>query len=54
MRIADRSRLIFILSSVLLVGLISGCSPSEKKPDPDAAKKELEEMKKNLKKEWGY
>ncbi len=31
-----------------------GCSkPEEKKPDPDALKKELEELNKARKKEWG-
>lgn len=34
--------------------LIGGCSkPDEKKSDPEALKKELEELNKARKKEWG-
>jgi uncharacterized lipoprotein len=39
---------------VLLIASLVGCSSQQdKQPNPDAAKQEADELKKNLQKEWG-
>lgn len=40
---------------IALMGIpFVGCAPEKKPIDPDARKRELEEIQKNRKKEWGY
>jgi hypothetical protein len=44
---------LIVLSAALALGALSGCiQPTERKSDPEAAKRELQQLQKNRQKEW--